>query len=71
MPHSALAPIEPDVCYPLRIFEEMTGQGRAALATARRKGLPVRKIGNRKYVVGRDWLDHVMQHGETDNPETN
>lgn len=67
MLHATLAPIEAEVCYPLPVFMNITGQGRAAISTARKKGLTVRKIGNRKYVIGRDWLDYVATHGQTEN----
>ena len=38
-----LAPIELSVCYPLNVFMDITGQGRAALPAARRDGLKVLK----------------------------
>lgn len=66
MPNATLAPIESDVCYPLPVFMDITGQGRVALKTARENGLPVRKIGNRKFILGRDWLEYVESHGTTD-----
>lgn len=63
---NSLVPIQADVCYPLPLFSDSVGLGRAALATARRNGLTIRKVGNRKYILGRDWLQYVAEHGETD-----
>jgi len=64
-----LAPIEAGVCYPLPIFMAVVGQGRNALAQARRDGLPVRKRGNRKYVLGADWIEFLKQHGTVEQVE--
>jgi len=61
--NSTLAPIEPGVCYPLPIFMSMVGQGRNALSQARRDGLTILKRGNRKYVLGSDWIEFLQEHG--------
>ncbi len=66
MPNPRLAPIQPEVLYPLPILQDVAGQGRAALAQARKDGLETRKIGNRKYILGSDFIAHVKQHGTTD-----
>lgn len=50
-----LAPIQVGSCYPLSEFSRRTGMGPAALRSARKQGLKVRKIGNRKYVRGADF----------------
>lgn len=39
---------------PLRVLATRLGLGPAALRTARRQGLKVRKIGRKKFVLGRD-----------------
>ena len=62
-----LAPIEPEVLYPLAIFQDATGLGRASLKTARDNGLIVRKIGNRKFVLGSDFIQHAKAHGKTES----
>lgn len=51
----ALAPICSDQSFPLATFKRMTGLNDWALKTARRKGLKVRTVGNRRYVLGADW----------------
>ncbi|MCH2212846.1 MAG: hypothetical protein MK110_16200 [Fuerstiella sp.] len=60
---STLQPVEADVAYPLPLFMSITGQGRNALAQARRDGLTIRKRGNRKYVLGSDWIEFLQSHG--------
>lgn len=65
---TTLAPIDPAKMYPLPVFQETVGQGRAALATARQNGLIIRQIGNRKYVLGADWIDYVVSHGQVEEP---
>jgi hypothetical protein len=45
--------------YPTQAFCECMGWGRKAFAAARRRGLPVRKISRRIYVVAdeaADWM---------------
>lgn len=51
----ALGPISVDESYPLPVFQQLTGLSVWALRIARRKGLRVRKVGNRKFVSGADW----------------
>lgn len=64
---TALAPIEPSVLYPLADFQARTGLGRAALAEARKKGFSSRKLGNRKFILGQDFIDFLTVHGLRDN----
>ena len=66
MSNPRLAPIQPEWLYPLPILQDVAGQGRAALAEARKNGLETRKIGNRKYILGSDFIEHVKKHGSTD-----
>ena len=63
---STLAPIEPNKAYPLETFRDATGLGRAAFASARQNGLIARKVGNRKFVLGSDFIDYLKRHGKTD-----
>ena len=49
--NSTLAPIEPGVCYPLPIFMSMVGQGRNALAQARRDGLTLGPAGTARILT--------------------
>lgn len=60
--------IRADECYPLPVFKKLTGMGAAALREARRKGLPVRRIGLRAFVLGRDFMEFVENHGKLVGP---
>ncbi len=62
----ALGPVEPHILYPLPELQARAGLGVAALRTMRREGLQVRYAGGRGYVLGRDFIDHVMQHGKSE-----
>lgn len=42
------------------------GLGPAALRTARRQGLTVRKIGRRSYILGRDLIAYAEREGHVD-----
>ena len=64
---ATLAPIQPDVLYPLETFKDASGLGRAALATARQSGLIARKVGNRKFVLGSDFIAYLMTHGKVES----
>jgi len=64
---ATLAPIEPDKAYPLETFQDATGLGRAALATARHNGLIARKVGNRKFILGGDFIDYLKTYGKVES----
>ena len=67
-----LAPIENGVTYPLPEFERRTGLGRYTMRQARRKGLPVFQVGNRRYIRGEDfnaWLMEQLPHSERSFPD--
>lgn len=55
----ALGAIEAETVYPLSVFSRLVGLDENAMRQARRRGLKVRRVGRRGYVVGRDWLDFV------------
>ena len=61
-----LAEIRPEVLYPLDRFQKIAGLGKWAMRTARKNGLPVRKVGRRKYVRGSDFLAYVEKHGKAE-----
>ena len=63
---ATLEPIKADEVYPLPLFQRNAGMSKHAMRTARRNGLPVKKIGRRKYVLGRDFLEYIAKHGETE-----
>lgn len=53
--------IRSDAAYDLATVKKL-GLGTAALRTARRKGLTVRRIGRRSFVLGRDLLAYLDEH---------
>ena len=52
-------PIDPDCLYTLRDFMALTGLGKHAMRTARENGLRVRRVGNRAFVHGGDFISYV------------
>ena len=63
---SATGMIEPHILYRLDEAEERLGWTRSTTRAARRNGLLVRYAGKRAYVVGRDLIAYVEQHGKVD-----
>ncbi len=53
---AALGPIHRDSVYPLQVFGQYMGQGHKGIATAKRQGLRVIKLGRMGYVLGSDAL---------------
>lgn len=51
-----------DVAYSLAQVKSRFGLGTAALRTARRRGLLVRRVGRRSFVLGRDLITYLEQH---------
>lgn len=64
-----LAAIDPTLQYPLELFEQIAGLGRAALREARRKGLRVVYIHGRAFVRGADWLSYCDSAGKASKNE--
>ena len=56
--------IETGKVYPINTFRTLTGLGAGAMREARKKGLTVRKVGLRSYVLGADFLEFVEKHGK-------
>jgi hypothetical protein len=54
--------IRSDAVYDLPALKEL-GWGTAALRTARRRGLLVRRTGRKSWVFGRDLLAYIEQNG--------
>ncbi|NQT17365.1 MAG: hypothetical protein HQ582_31715 [Planctomycetes bacterium] len=50
-------------CYSLDAFRKLTGMKAAAIRKARQKGLKVRRVGLRSYILGADWIRFVEEHG--------
>jgi hypothetical protein len=59
-----LGPIRPGEQYPLELFAQTAGLGRAALREARRRGLKVTYCHGRGYVNGSDWLEYCERTGK-------
>lgn len=61
MPAATPSPgrISADELYTLPEIQTRLGLGKRALRTARRRGLTVRRIGRRSYVLGRDLMQYV------------
>jgi len=62
-----LTPIDPQCLYPMQLFHERVGLGKSAMRTARRRGLRVLRYGGRSFVLGADFIEHVIacqQHDE-------
>ena len=51
--------IKADEAYPLEYVKQGFSLGATALRTARRKGLKVKKIGRKSYVMGKDLLHYL------------
>jgi dienelactone hydrolase len=55
--------IRADSLYTLDEARQRTGLGQAALRTARRNGLKVKRIGRRGYVFGADLIEYFRNIG--------
>lgn len=64
-----LAPIEDGCTYPLDEFARRSGLGRHALRQARRNGLQVIRLGNRAFVRGKDFNEHLGRIASSSEPE--
>lgn len=54
--------ISANQAYSLEQVRQRLGLGTAALRTARRKGLIVRRVGRRSFIMGRDLLIFLEEH---------
>ncbi len=61
---SRASPIRIDEVYTLADFQRRTGLGRNGMRTARKRGLPVRQCGRKKYVVGAEWVSFLQGNGD-------
>jgi len=55
--------VRSDELIPLPVVREKLGLGVWALRKARQKGLRVRKIGRRGFVLGSDLIRYAQEHG--------
>lgn len=56
--------IEPQSLYSLEEFKRVSGMGNWALRSARKAGLQMLKIGNRKFVKGQSFIDFIESQNE-------
>lgn len=66
MPNATAEPagaVTRDEVLSLAEFSKRTGMGPAAIRNASRRGLIVRRVGKRSFILGRDFLDYVAEHG--------
>lgn len=63
---SGLQPIEAGCDYPLPVFMTYTGLSRATVRTCQRRGLRVRRRGNKWFISGSDWIEWNRRQDEAD-----
>lgn len=56
--------IRGDCAYDLQQVKNRLGLGTAAIRTARRKGLIVRKVGRKSFILGADILEYLNNHAK-------
>ena len=56
--------IEPGTLYRLARLKEASGIGEWGIRQMRKAGLPVKYIGGRGFVLGRDFIEHVVSSGD-------
>ena len=61
----AVGEIRKNAVYTLKEFMRRLGIGPAALRKMKQAGLPLRKIGKAKFLMGEDW--HTFVDGHTDD----
>ena len=54
--------IRADCCYDLQQVKNRLGLGAAAIRTARRRGLVVRRVGRKSFILGSDILAYIAEH---------
>lgn len=54
--------ISANAAYSLEQVRQRLGLGTAALRTARRRGLTVRRVGRRSFILGKDLLQYLEEH---------
>ncbi len=57
-------PLIPGTLYTLQDFQAATGMKKTALRTARERGLKVRYVGNRGFILADDFLEYVQAEGK-------
>ncbi|QDT44281.1 hypothetical protein Pan241w_43890 [Gimesia alba] len=60
--------IEPQTLYSLEEFKQVSGMGNWALRQARKAGLKMLKVGNRKFVKGQAFIN-FLDSQNANNPQ--
>ncbi|GAA4445453.1 hypothetical protein [Novipirellula rosea] len=55
--------INPEELYTLAAFKQRLGVADATLRTARRAGLKVHYLHKQGFILGKDWIDYVVNSG--------
>ncbi len=63
---AALGEIAADRVYPLQVFCRLQGLSDRAMRGARRRGLKLRVVGRRRYVVGAEWLRFLQSSADAE-----
>lgn len=63
--------IEPQTLYSLEEFKQVSGMGNWALRQARKAGLKMLKIGNRKFVKGQAFIDFLDTQNDNSTKKNN
>lgn len=64
--HPSGSPILSDAAYPLEVFRAASGMQDWSMRKARRSGLRVVYVGGRGWVLGKDWIAYLEQHGRSE-----
>jgi hypothetical protein len=56
---TALGAIQSDSVYPLPVFKKKVGLDAWSLREAKKRGLKIRKIGRRRFIVGSDFIEYL------------
>ena len=67
MPSATLSPgsIDPETLYRLEAIRSASGIGEWGMRQMRKAGLPVRYVGGRGFVLGKDFIEHVKRAGDS------
>ena len=61
---SEMGPIRSGEAYSLEEFQRLIGQAKTAIRSFRLQGLRVIRAGNRRYILGRDWIAFLDRLGK-------
>lgn len=59
--------IYPDALYTLSALKHLLKLTDSSLRIARREGLEVQYAHKQGFVLGKNWIDHVLQNGKSSN----